>query len=283
VSRNPFRSERVNGPIAQFAALTCHANAYLGGREIPEFFPSNSTCRFCDQVEFVELEPNPSGEPRERTLAKTPDEWIHELPVREVDGVRLIFGPRNDPNISDRYSAGFVGGGHIWTMEVVRDDGDSELWSANWRVWDRDAPERRLWRVVYRLDSTKVTGPYTGRNLAIVRQTFRDSLLEVREFSMQHTEGAFTSHFDEALLALDDFSADVGYHKDIALQGQLSEDAESLLKASMRAWVFGGMGSWNDMGFDGAVQTEYENVSDRLFDVVHEAIAAAVTSTYLAS
>jgi len=273
----------MNGPIAQLAALTCHANAYLAGREIPGFFPSNSTCQFCDRIEFVELEPNPSGEPRATPVAATPDEWIHELPVRQVDGIRLIFGPRNDPNISDRLSAGFVGGGRVWTMEVVRDDGQSEFWSAEWRVWDQEAPEQRIWRVVYQLEATKASGAYRGRNLAIVRQAFRESLLEVKAFSERHTQGAFTEYFSEALLALDDYMADVGYHKDIALPGQLSEDAESLLKGSMRAWVFGGMGTWNDMGFEGALQTEYENVSDSLFDVVHEAIEAAVTSTYLTS
>ena len=283
MSHSRSRSEGVNGPIAQLAALTCQANAFLGGREIPEFFPSNSTCQFCNRIEFVEVERNPSGPPKTSTLATSPDDWIHELPVREVDGVRLIFGPRNDPSISDRMSAGFVGGGHVWTMEVVRDDGLSEFWSSDWRVWDQQAPERRIWRVVYRLEATRKSGPYSGRNLAIVRQVFRDSLLEVREFSERHTQGAFTRHFSEALEALDDFTADVGFHKDIALPGQLSEDAESLIKASMRAWVFGGMGSWNDMGFEGALQTEYENISERLFDAVHEAIEAAVTSTYLTS
>lgn len=273
----------MNGPIAQLAAITCYANAYLSGREIPEFFPSNSTCQFCDRIGFVELEPNPTGKPRARPVATSPDEWIHELPVREVDGVRLVFGPRNDPNISDRMSAGFVGGGHAWTMEVVRDDGQSELWASEWGVWDQQAPDRRIWRVDYRLEATKARGPYSGRNLAVVRQAFRESLLEVKAFSERNTQGAFTGHFSEALLALEDCSADVGYHTDIALPGQLNEDAESLMKASMRAWVFGGMGSWNDMGFEGTLQTEYENVSDRLFDVIHEAIEAAVTSTYLAS
>lgn len=282
-SPSPCRSERINGPIAQFAALTCHANAFLAGREIPCFFPSNSTTQFCDRIEFIELEPNPGGEPKARTLASSPDDWIHELPMREVDGVRLVFGPRNDPAISDRLSAGFVGGGHIWNMEVVRDDGLSELWSSEWGVWDQAAPEGRIWRVDYRLESTRASGPHTGRNLAIVRRAFRESLLEVRDFSERHTQGAFTDHFSDALLVLDDYAADVGYHRDIALPGQLSEDAEALLKAAMRAWVFGGMGTWNDLGFEGTLQTEYENVSDRLFDVVHEAIEAAVTSTYLAS
>lgn len=273
----------MNGPIAQLAALTCHGNAFLAGREFVQFFPQNSTCQYCERIEFVEFDAKTTGKPVPRLLAANPDDWIHELPIREVDGLRLLFSPRNDPNISDRMSAGFAAGGHVWTMEVKRDDGQSEYWTADWRLWDRDAPDRRIWRVNYRRESTKPSLPYQGRNLTIVKQAFRDSLTEICEFAKRHTEGAFTGNFSEALEALDDPTADGGYHQDIAVPGQLSADAESLLKASMRAWVFGGMGSWNDMGFEQPLQTEYENVSDRLFEVLHEAIEASVTSTYLAS
>jgi hypothetical protein len=108
-------------------------------------------------------------------------------------------------------------------------------------------------------------------------------LHEIHEFSLRHTEGAYTRNFAEALTALEDPDAEVGFHRDIALPGQLSANARSLLKASMRAWVFGGMGSWNDMGFEKSLQTEYENVSEGLFAILHEAIEAAVSSTYLAS
>ena len=273
----------MNGPIAQLAALACHANAFLAGRDTPQFFPSNSTCRFCDSIDFFESETDAFGKPSRKIVAESPDEWIHALPLREVDGVRLVFSPRNDPDISDRLSAGFIGGGHVWRMVVLRDDGMSEFWSADWHVWNQKAPNRRIWRVSYSLDSTEPRRSYVGRNLAIVKAALRESLEEILAFSERHTEGAFTAHFAEALEAIDDAAAEVGYHNDIAMPGQLNADAESLLKASSRAWVFGGMGSWNDMSFDGALQTEYENVSETLFDLVHEAIEASVASTFLES
>lgn len=273
----------MNGPIAQLAALTCHANAFLAGREIPPFLDRNSTCRFCDRIEFVEIESDGFTEPRRRIVADSPDDWIHDLPIREVDGVRLTFGPRNDPNISDRMSVAFMSGGHAWTMQVVRDDGQTENWSPDWQVWNQQDAERRIWHVTYRLDSTAPSRSRAARNLRIVRSAFRESLREIQAFAEQHTQGAFRRNFDDAMTALDDPDADLGYHKDIAMPGQLGPDAASLLKAAMCAWVFGGMGSWNDMSFEGALQTEYENVSERLFDVIHEAIEASVTSTYLTS
>jgi hypothetical protein len=54
-----------------------------------------------------------------------------------------------------------------------------------------------------------------------------------------------------------------------------------MLKAAMSAWVFGGMGSWNDMGFPGETQKEYEQVSDKLFDLLNESMEAAATSSMI--
>jgi len=48
--------------------------------------------------------------------------------------------------------------------------------------------------------------------------------------------------------------------------------------ASRSAWVFGGMGSWNDMGFEGAAREEYESVSEDLYQTVNDTIVAAVNA-----
>lgn len=117
--------------------------------------------------------------------------------------------------------------------------------------------------------------------MADVKADFRASLTSIHAFSAKESCGGFTNCFADGLTALEDPSADIGYHKDIAPVGQLDEEAQSLLKASMSAWVFGGMGSWNDMGFPGASQKEYESVSERLFDVLNEAIEVGASSTAL--
>lgn len=88
----------------------------------------------------------------------------------------------------------------------------------------------------------------------------------------------YGSH-ENSLTALANPDSDVGYHKDIAPAEFLCPDARSLVKASMSAWVFGGMGSWNDMGFQGRTQAEYEKVSKSLFEVLTKAIEAAASST----
>ena len=56
-------------------------------------------------------------------------------------------------------------------------------------------------------------------------------------------------------------------------------EARQLLGAVLAGWVFGGMGSWNDLGFDGEDQEEYTELSDELFTLLNQAIAVAIDST----
>jgi hypothetical protein len=54
---------------------------------------------------------------------------------------------------------------------------------------------------------------------------------------------------------------------------------KNLLASAQAAWVFGGMGSWNDLGFDGNDQQEYTALSDELFLLLNQAIGATVNTT----
>jgi hypothetical protein len=55
------------------------------------------------------------------------------------------------------------------------------------------------------------------------------------------------------------------YHSDLMPENAYGMAEQQLLFAASHAWVFGGMGSWNDMGFeDKQVQHRYETVSSAL-------------------
>jgi len=213
------------------------------------------------------------------TIADAPDAWIDGLAKRGIEGLRLHQRAQDVPHISDRMSSGFVGGGRLWRIEGIRKDSTSEFWLNKWEVGDRNSPERKIWRVTYGLVEVSTTVPMLLRSLDQITADLRRSLNEIREFSEANDCGSFTGLFSSALRALDEPDADIGYHKDLFPPGTVAESAHSLLKASMSAWVFGGMGSWNDMGFEGETQKQYERVSDKLFELLNEAIEAAATST----
>lgn len=270
----------MNGPIAQIVALTCYGNALLGGQRIEPFFPGNSTCTFCDRVSFIVLEKSFLGKAKEKEVAKTPDEWFNFLKSQGARGIRLSRTPANDPNISDRMSAGFVGGGGTWNMEVLLPKKRSEYWVARWDVWNQKAPENRIWRVTYGRVSSGATADQEPRPLADIATRMTKSLRDIHAFSQKHQCGGFTKCFSDALDTIESKGKNLhGYHRVLAPDGLLSEEAMAILHASQSAWVFGGMGSWNDMGFDGDDQKEYERVSEGLFQTVNEVIAAAANST----
>jgi len=270
----------MNIPIAQIVALTCYGNALLQGIPVGEFFPGNSTCIFCDRVTFVTIKKSFFWKPKEKEIAGTPDQWFRLLGASGAIGIRLSRTPQNIPHISDRMAAGFVGGGGTWSMEVMFPKNQSAYWVARWDVWNQNAPEQRIWRVTYgRVSSGATTKPEPG-DLQKTAMRLTQALRDIHSFSMKHDCGVFTQRFADALETLESGGKNLhGYHRDLAPKGCLPAPARTILDACQEAWVFGGMGSWNDMGFDGGDQKEYERVSDQLFQILNQAIAAAANES----
>jgi hypothetical protein len=118
--------------------------------------------------------------------------------------------------------------------------------------------------------------------LSVVVRELHESLYDIHAFASRNNCGGFTECFARALSALDGDFAASGYHKDLAPAGVLSSQALQILHACQHGWVFGGMGSWNDMGFDGDEGKAYDRVSERLFKAINAAIAAAANSSFRA-
>jgi hypothetical protein len=265
--------------IAQMVALCCHGNAIARGKHPPPFFPANSTCQFCEFIQFIVGGKSESGETIAIPFARSVDDWIQGLQRRGLLGLRLHQRTQNHPQISDLNSSGFVGGGRLWRIEAVRKGQSSEFWRSKWEVGDRNAPDRRIWRVSYGLCEVSGTVPMPLRPFEEIIADLRQALAEIRAFAEANNCASFIPSFDQALRDLDDPQTGNGYHKDLYLPGTLKAPAQSLLEAAQSAWVFGGMGSWNDMDFSGELQNEYEQISERLFDLLNESVEAAATSS----
>jgi len=162
-------------------------------------------------------------------------------------------------------------------MEVLLPKERSEFWLARWEVGNQEAPDRRIWRVTYGRVAEAKSKSYVGRNPEATKERLLKALREIHSFSERHNGGGFTDCFSRAIGTLTSAEPH-GYHKDISPPGLLPPGAAAVLDASQSAWVFGGMGSWNDMGFDGADGKEYDRVSEQLFQVLTEAICEAANT-----
>lgn len=273
----------MQGPIAQIIALTLYGNAAVQGHSqgVEDFFPSNSTFTFCEYVKFVDLS-NVNGMLKETSFAETPNAWINKIKDDGVSALRLIYGPSGDENISDRMLVGFVGGGGRWLIETISPTG-SDYWEARWEVGNRDHPEKRIWQVTYgRVAAKQTTRPVNARRIGQIKADLSSKLKDIAAFARQHNLDGFANAFDNGYAALhSDNPNNEVYHKDISPKEFLSLEANQLLAASQAAWVFGGMGSWNDMGFEGADQQKYERLSDELYQLLNESYLVAVNSSVL--
>jgi hypothetical protein len=165
--------------------------------------------------------------------------------------------------------AGFANAGRWGVAATGRQQ--PEMWRASWAVGDRSASEHRIWSVHYQgayLDQVVPQRP--GSRCA--QERLAEALEAAREFAARQNLGTWPGWFERALAS----GRDIPYHPDMLPPAYTSE-AHHLAAMAAQAWVFGGMGSWNDLGFkDRAVEAEYEEVSMKLYAAVLLALLASV-------
>lgn len=280
----------MQGTITQVIALTIWGNAALRESVFLDgvsFYPSNSTFVFCEYVKFVDL--RGQGTTWKQTpYADDPINWFRRIKHEGTYTLRMVYEPSKgeavgNQKIPERLLVGFVGGGGHWLIEAVKPT-VSDYWEARWEVGDRNRNDQKIWRVTY--GRTVADGPSLQSGASVSAEEIKEQLIahlpKIAEFARVHNEEGFAKAFDSALTRLVSSHPLEGlYHADIAPQNFLSEVSEQILGAAQAAWVFGGMGSWNDMEFDGEDQVQYEVLSEELYRLLNAAIVVAANSSSL--
>lgn len=268
----------MNGFTAQIIALCLHARKFLEtGSLSGNFFEQNSTSQFCRKIFFTKMEEIFTDKYVEKQIASNPDDWFRYLRSLNPKAVRI----NNSANYSTenaRMTNAFVGGGVRWNIEVVLNDGSSEIWNSKWEIWNRNSPEKRLWEVQYHSNKMAETAKINSPTVSHAKNLLKESLEEIAHFAKNNSIENFYNLFLEALNTINSNGANLhGYHRDLYPDEFASIDTIVLLDACQRASVFGGMGSWNDIGSCGDMAT-YKRVSDNLYNAINLAIEAAVNN-----
>ena len=260
----------MNGPIAQAAALTLYGTQHLHGRPWSEFWPGAHVFKYCKHVRFRDGE----------QVDADPAAWFAALSAGGIRQLRLHRVAGKQAIAGDRELSAFVGGGGRWLIEA-QSATDSVLWEAQWRTGPRDE-HGAIWEVDY--------GRIAGRRPHIIlphampealRTSVRTTLGAIESFARRQKLDGFAASFEAAQHNLDaDAPLQDVWGGDFGHATLLPPVARQLIAAAATAWVFGGMGSWNDQGFESAAdRAEYKRLSDSLFAKLCESICAAVNST----
>ena len=271
----------MNGTVSQIVALVSAANGVLLGKFDPDsFYPAHAEFKYCNTVHFVELKKGLFGKARAVQRNKDPNEWLGQLPAIHAVQAWLTFTPQNESHIPDHQLAGFVGGGGRWQLVVSMEDA-IEFWTSRWEVTNPDAPDDRIWKVTYSCVN-KVVGrleiPQPDLDSATTR--LHDALKAAQEFAAKHDLPTWADWFQNANSCLDPSRpVDFPDYINFVCLDAYPEISQRLFAAAYNGWVFGGMGSWNDLSFQPKSEDVlYQRLSSDLYAAITNAIQQATWS-----
>jgi hypothetical protein len=270
----------MQGPIENALMIVAAGNAQLAGRDISGFWPGAPTFKFLKLCDF-RLPPASGNESDDFPLvAADPLEWFN-LQKANCRGYRLHSTqrqrrPNQQTDTPDRLLAAFVGGGQRFLIEAVGQF-NSEFWEGFHRLGDRNDPDRRIWLCTHILQGMMPVQEVEVTQLPAALGNLRTALIAIEAHARAEKYDNFADCFARASSALAGERQDPWpHHAEIVRYTGFDERQLNVLHAINHAWVFGGMGSWNDLGGGPG----YDQVSEKLYSALNESIAVLGNSTF---
>lgn len=270
----------MQGPTENALMLVAAGNAYLSGRDMAGFWPGARTFAFLKLFEFRKP-PAPGNDADEYPLvAPDPMAWFRSLKPW-CRGLRLHHtmrqrGPNQQIDAPERMLAAFVGGGARWLVEAVGHP-NSQVWEGFHRLGDRNDADRRIWLCTNILQGEAPAAESQPQDLAVALSDLRTVLPEIEAFARGEKLDSFAGCFARSREALTNRTVESApWLDEVRRHTGFSDVQLNVLQAINHAWVFGGMGSWNDTGGG----ERYDELSDRLYAALNDSIAGLANSTF---
>lgn len=274
----------MNGVTSQLLSLITHGSYFLKtGHLTPDYYPGNVTFKFCNQVNFLYLSSLEDGTPNEEVVADSPVSWFNLLQQDGCRQLKAYYHPseENANGTPDHKLAGFVGGGGTWLIEAIYDS-YSDFWAARWEVTVNDDPDQKIWSVSYGRTVTQTQTINFSPDPIQVREGLNDVLTDIHSFAVAHQLNNWADIFKGALDVLNGLAPGNDWFGSQINEKGYDQSALQLMYAAMSAHVFGGMGSWNDLGFERPEDNEqYDTLSFYLYDYINRALISGINSVTL--
>jgi len=258
----------MNGELAVLICLATHGTAWLTGPSpapAPNLAQTHSAFKFVSDVSFP---PSRRSWPRKALVLPDIAAWLTDLRRRGVRRLWLEDGrDAGSGDLAPHLATAFSNGASWWLMAEARDS--AEAWSARWEFSEESAQSPGSWRIAFRT-STGIHGLPDQPSVEAATAELDEQLRITRDFASRQSLGSWETWFSKALEA----STEISYHPDI-LPANYPQEAALLMSKAARSWVWGGMGSWNDLWFADEVGAEYKRISADLCAANCRAFVAA--------
>lgn len=271
----------MNGEVAQTVAVAAYGNKFLSSGLLDASKVTNATVfQYCNSVSFVELEKNKTGL-NELLVAQGPIEWFKYLKNKGCRRLFLNYQHSDKPE-EDRMLSAFVGGGGNLRIQCHYSD-YMDSWLTKWElVKNKDKVSPRIWGVKYGL--VEKNQPIAKPQLTELHELHNhlDKLLsDLEHFAIDNKLNGWGKTFKEAKDQLTSINPvnTLKYHPDIVPPEEFSLEKLQLISAACNAWVFGGMGSWNDLLMNTSRSNkQYTELSEDLYNSIFQCLLSVINN-----
>ena len=259
--------------LMQLVALVTYGNLFLQDRG-NDFDIDKLVTHNCYRLDFVDM-PIDGIAGSTKVLASDANKWFAYLKDNGAKQLKLFYRTSSQIDLPDHITSAFVGGGSQWLIEVQFET-TSDLYLSEWYPTEEMG-----------LDTRKTHYVRFGRDMIHIDDVslpVSKSRGKLSKVLQEHAK--FVGKFDYAKHWVDNFNSAQSTLQEYEPQvtdefipaGVYSKEARQLIEGAFASWVFGGMGSWNDMSFSGADQGKYELLSEKLYSTLCNAIVSGVNS-----
>lgn len=259
--------------------LVTWGNAYLQGSvdiEDSEAFTLSNIFSKYHEVIFWNV--NDNGE--KVVIANSVKAWLKTLKLSGCLALRVrIYS--SDKGVQWEYeTAGLVGGGVTKFIEAVYLK-NAEAWISKEVYKHVEELNLSNWHVYFRgLTIKKVEVVAPSCEVERATQGLQNALCSINSFAKKQDLEFWSKKFDNSLNILSNPTESherEAYNDGVLPLNLLGKEAASLLCAMQEAWVFGCMGSWNDLGLKEV--EEYKKVSSSLYNAINNGILAIASNS----
>jgi hypothetical protein len=259
----------MNGAILRDVLLVAAASRTLRSGDAAGVLPAAATIAHKRSIPFLDEQGS--------ELAADPHAWFDLLRRDGVRRVGLAVGPAEPIagiEMPERQLSAFANSGPVWRIEARAANGAS-LWRIDGVIFDDPPTDKMAGAVGVRIKTGSPFAPAPtplGVAIAGLSAALGPMIALAAHAGMSDPFGAL---FEQARTLLHGPAASwprAGYYLDFERYAGFDAAQMRTLAAITHAWVFGGMGSWNDVGPDGPEV-------DTLFAALCDACAALANST----
>lgn len=264
----------MNGEITTAVSLALHGRAWLTAHD--EAIPAALTDA-CSTVEFIgrltfSLPATGGGT---ATDGDGVGAWLRTLRGMGASGLWLGL-PTYHVGSAPAHVAVASAGGH--SVRLLATGPHPSWWQPVWRVTTPSPPDGPLWDVHLHGQLAEKGATPAQPELAWARDGLVARLTDAERFAAAQDQRSWAELFGRAREAADDATAASAPADRHQWATTTTPEAVRLLDCASRSWVFGGMGSWNDVGVDSDAWADYEEVTARLYEAVLTAVLAATNA-----